>query len=497
MVFINEESNNFYLITGGQGYFSIQKFIDSNFGIDIISRLINKEEKIIKVVKERSFVGGISGTTKHFRKNYNLFENEDFGKIFQELILSIDNEKLVEYFGFTNEEIRRESVCIAKSSFRINKSINFTQLIKIIDGSEYILKNINPISINNVIKLSKKKDSELIKKLRNILLAQLWATYRNEENSYKFDLCHRNYEKYLTASKYIIKKGNSTKSFLDNFYFGKLNDIDTLFKKISESNIKIDSYSDFEVLIESLNIYSFNEEDMELTRGSIINHIFGDVELEEKRYFYLDSSWFLIKADFVKNLNKKCKGFIERNYFDGLTKAWDISLQNENAYNQQYLGDKKTLVLDKIIPENIEVCDILKWDGNSAYLYHVKKTFGNTMRDLCSQIFISASRIVQDLNSDKVFLRKIYLDLRNKIGGDNYYNAIGQQTNNITEEQFVELFNKKIIYVLSILDTSSKNRNLANIEEFKSNIAKFSLQELIRDMKGIDVELKITQIKKK
>jgi len=48
-----------------------------------------------------------------------------------------------------------------------------------------------------------------------------------------------------------------------------------------------------------------------------------------------------------------------------------------------------------------------------------------------------------------------------------------------------------------VLDISNDRiRDIKNIEEFKSNIAKFSLQELTKEMKGIDVDFRITQIRK-
>jgi len=73
MLLLNNSSNNLYAIAGGLGYHAIQEFIDDDFGVDILSRLISKEDKILKSVKEKSVMGGILGTTKFFRKNYNLF----------------------------------------------------------------------------------------------------------------------------------------------------------------------------------------------------------------------------------------------------------------------------------------------------------------------------------------------------------------------------------------------------------------------------------------
>ena len=128
----------------------------------------------------------------------------------------------------------------------------------------------------------------------------------------------------------------------------------------------------------------------------------------------------------------------------------------------------------------------------------MKAGFGNTMRDLCSQIIIAANRIVQDSSTSKNYSQKIYRALKNKIGGSPYFDEAGKQTNKYSEEFFLSLFDKKLVFVLAVLDTATDRiRDIKEIEKFKSTIAKFSLQELTKEMLGIGVELKISQIKKK
>ena len=145
-------------------------------------------------------------------------------------------------------------------------------------------------------------------------------------------------------------------------------------------------------------------------------------------------------------------------------------------------------------PEFFEPCDILQWDKETLYLIHVKASFGNMMRDLCSQVLISASRISQAV-SRKDFIEKIYNAMQSKIGAeDPYFEEVGRQSERLTKEEFIALFEKKLVFVLAILDTGEKERRLSNITEFNSNIAKFSLQELTRNMRGLDVELRIAQI---
>lgn len=166
----DNSKKNLYAVTGGPGYFAIQDYIYEDFGIDVFSRLIKKEDKILKGTREKSFIGGILGTTKHFRKNFNLFETDSFGKIYQELKASLDKKSLVENLGFSEEDLKKGSVCIAKSSFKINKAISFDQLLSLIIGCEHILETKDPIPINNVQKISKNRNIALIQLLEDTLV---------------------------------------------------------------------------------------------------------------------------------------------------------------------------------------------------------------------------------------------------------------------------------------------------------------------------------------
>ncbi|MCK4540378.1 TIGR04141 family sporadically distributed protein [Candidatus Parcubacteria bacterium] len=507
ILFLNNISNNLYAITGGSGYHVIQEFIDDDFGVDILSCLITKEDKILKSVKEKSVMGGILGATKYFRKNYNLFENDGFGKIYQELKACLDKNILQDQFGFSAEDLKKESACIAKTSFKINKAITFNQIFQIIDRCEYILENpdndprLKPISINNVEKIVKKKKQRLIRELENELFNQLWKRYCDENENIDFDLCHKDFEKYLTASKYIVKKNISKNNLFDDFEFTddkKLENIDELFKQIKELDGSPSDKDELESLIKSLKIYSYNDEDEinELTKGYVLHHIFGDVSFDGKKYFLIDNNWYKIKDDFIDELNQSCESFINSNHDDGLDKKWNYPTISENQYNESYLGENKTIVLDKITPDNIEPCDILKWDDENLYFYHVKAGFGNTMRDLCSQIFIAANKIKKDINSSKEYIGKIYDQLKNKKGStDEYFDKIGKQTEIVSKDDFINFFtSKKLVFVLSVLDTATERNLKTDISEFNSNIAKFSLQELVKAMKGIDVEFRIIQI---
>jgi len=367
-VLLLKKDESLYAATGGHGYFSIQNYVDDEFGIDVFSRLVKKEDKVLKATREKSVVGGILGSSKHFRSNFNLFETDDFGKIYQELKESLNKSILIEHFGFTDDDIKKESFCVAKSSFRINKAVSFNQLLNIIDGCESVIETVSPIPINNVEKIVKKKETELVEDLENNLMEQLWKRFNQENQSYDFDLCHNDFENYLTATSYIVRKKNSKRNYFDDYEFEFLKNIDLLFDKLREYKL---GKNEFLECMKSLKVYSYDEENNELTKGQLLYHILGDVTVSNKKYFFINNSWYYIKQSFIDDLNANCVSFIRNNPYDGLDKPWGSLISSEDDYNIQYVGENNTIVLHKVMPENIEACDIIKWDNLNTYLCHV------------------------------------------------------------------------------------------------------------------------------
>jgi len=484
-----------YCATGGNGFFEVQDNIDCDFGISVISRLIKKDEKILKATKETKLSGGTYGETKYFRSSLNLYENENFGTFYQEVKTLLDRRILNEKLGFGDEDLKRDSLCIAKNSFKITKSLSLNDLLNVIEGCEEIISTIEPIEINRVKKLNRSSEKDLIKSLKSFLVYKLWKRYKESEDSYNFDLCHSEYEKYLTADSYRVFYRNYQNEYLENCTFDNLIYIDDLFTRMREPRINIPSIKKFSSILGDLKIQSFDENSSILTRGTFKSHIFADITFRSKRYFYMNDDFYVISDKFIQELNESCNSFINKNYHILQLHSWDSSLIDENEYNQKYLGNRNCLVLDKITPENIEFCDFLRWDNKRIYLYHVKKAFGNTMRDLCSQIYISANRYQQSKSDYYRFHRTVYKELSNKIGGNKYFDSVGRQTDNITEEEFISLFREREPeYVLLVRDVSTKKRTIKDMKKFNSNIAKFSLNELIKNMTKIGMYFSIAEI---
>ena len=146
------------------------------------------------------------------------------------------------------------------------------------------------------------------------------------------------------------------------------------------------------------------------------------------------------------------------------------------------------IVIDTILVDGVELCDVLYYTNDRIYLTHVKKGFSADMRELTNQVLISARRLKECLGTEeKTFLVKIYIAIVNK----------GRSVNNLSQEEFVDLFSKKNI-VYSLAFKSQQQQDLLvedNIDSYNSNIAKFSLVQCSSEMRINYYNLEIGQIR--
>jgi len=220
------------------------------------------------------------------------------------------------------------------------------------------------------------------------------------------------------------------------------------------------------------------------------------MSFNNKNYFFIDTKWYKILDNFINNLNDEFRQLIYP-IIDNNIINYKIEInESENKFSQRFFSDDN-LVLDQVLPDNIELCDVLLDYKSVPKLVHIKKGFNNTTRDLTAQIEIAAKRLNRSLTSgDITFIDKAYNSLKSKGKlSTQYFQKVGQQQ--VTQKVFRDIFkNKKnFCFCLALVDTAKNERNLSSeIEKFNSNIAKFSIINLSRSLKLLNIELKVVQI---
>jgi uncharacterized protein (TIGR04141 family) len=490
--------NHLFATTGGLGNFAIQDFINPTFGIEIASRLLSRDSNVIKALQERDIAGSLIGSTKFYRKSSKFRDEDEFGKFYREVKVSLDMDLLAEKFGFPREELARGSMCVANSSFQINKSIDFETLLeKVLKGLEEIFRERPRFKINKVIPIPNRGNNKAkVEALSRKLMEQLYQRYlQGDSYPIDFDLCHPDFERYLTAQ--VAKVFNGVIEKLD--FDGALINVDILFEAMKNSDeFRIEDEDDFQRAINGLTIRTFDDDGREMTRAKMLKHIHGDVRDGSKTYFFVDGCWYQVDRDFVKELDESCALTVANKYREHLlTQEW--SSGGEDEYNGSYIGNSNTVVLHRVLPDGVELCDVLQWDDENVYLMHVKRGFNNMMRDLTYQAFIAARRLLEDRASQMEFASAVYDAMVACQGSSNsYLSSVGNQANGLTKDEFIgHLRGKKPVVVLGILDTSQRRRDIrGDMKEFNSYIAKFTVLELHKKLKMLEFDLGIAQIQR-
>lgn len=494
IIFYNKISKKYFASTGGYAHVVIQDIATNDFGLEILSRILKAEDKNLRSSKERNLTGGIQGAIKFFRNDYNLYENESFGNIYNELNASINIDQLVSIFGFAKADLKSDSLCIAKNSFSIKKSITFIELLKLIEKCENLIVQPAVVEINSVEKVNK-SNSILLNDLWEHLLNEIYKNYQNSTNFFSVEIAHKDFEKYYYANSATLNM--SVKRSRKDYSFDEaIKQVQPILEELRNVDSGL-TYDQFKTAINNASIETFDANGDTLTKDSLTNHFCSEITYSGKSYFLIERDWYEIGKTFIDKINEQSLHFITINKYSGpLMDKWSVG--SENDYNKSYFTKTNSLVFDKFTPLNIEACDILRWDAKNVYFYHVKKGFDNSMRDLCSQVLIAARKVKEDSKNSFVYLETLYNTVTTNTGTSSYSIDAKKHLTKTSKKDFIDIVkSRNIVFVLAVLDTSKSGRKLeTDIVKYDSNIAKFSLNELSKNMRNLEVDFKILQLEK-
>jgi hypothetical protein len=213
------------------------------------------------------------------------------------------------------------------------------------------------------------------------------------------------------------------------------------------------------------------------TEAMFWQHVTCEIQYMNRSIFKIDNSWYKVKGDFIEMINKTCIDLIINHQLqaDFLKNKWHDGIATEENYNALYKNENGFHVFDRILSDNIELCDLLYEDHRNIYLIHVKDKFDAKIRDLTNQVLISANRVLNDIqSSDFTFLKSIISE----------YNR--ENNTSIPSEEFVNKFRtssgKNIVYVLAYRSRLKALTYQDRIRNSKSNIAKFSVIKCVNEM---------------
>ena len=201
-------------------------------------------------------------------------------------------------------------------------------------------------------------------------------------------------------------------------------------------------------------------------RSALIKLFSGEIHIKDTAYFFVHGAWQSLTFDYVafihwqfRELMREC--LLDANDIRTLKRPWE-GKESEDSYNTAYILEPDMLIGDKVLAENnVELFDILQMTKKEAIsrkmVWHcVKSGFQQQMRDLASQVRVSAS-VAHALASSsqaippwfdqfchELHVKNINYGGINKIGG--------KEANNL-----LAIAKRQLTIVCDVCDTANRN----------------------------------------
>lgn len=481
VLFIIYKSNIFCTV-GGSGFNVIQTFIDNNFGIDLYQHFAKPEEDIILKVGTRGVASNIAQKDNTFSYDQRISESLEYSEIPKKIKVIVRKELKKGIFKKYDLDSEKAIMEIG-SYFSLKKKIDFEELKSLIKDIHKIRSD--KTNYTQLTLFSKIDDSQLLQDLDNGLkekIADDVILHNSPQELHKLKegiievINPRNLDKFFESNEFKVR---FKKTWSKNDKIVK--DKEVLYFECTEHIFK--SLKDFtkrsEIISKlfDLNIIGIVGK-KESTFGNFYSHIVCERVHLGKKYFRVDGNWYFLDNKFLDRVNKDAistytQNELSEDLLNKWQKGWD-----EDTYNLSHTKSNY-FVLDKLLlKDNIELCDILIYENDTLYFVHVKNGFTTQMRNLYIQVVLSAKRLNNDLfnNVGSSFFVKT-LEKYNKKHGKNIdvQDLYDKILNDEIAIEFVMAYNN-YSYI--------GNKPVDKIELSDSNIAKYSLVQTVRELRG-------------
>lgn len=489
-----------FVIVGGNAYWIIYPYIDHVFGLTFYDRLTTLEDDEAISTKSRGLTGKRAGISEQFRDEHRMIDYLQFGKIPKELHIKLSLDTSVLYFRHLLSDDERLKVVAAKG-FKLNKEVNFEELdltvssfrdILSIPPQEEISSYINIQNGNEILNLNK----ELFNRIYNNI-NQIINQSQDSLDQFEFDFCNpNNIEAFYNADSYRLYERSESGKKKDGL-FATIDDKSKIYSTVLERAYLLHSNNRDALIyyLYGVNVSCYLGTRMKANSG-FMYHFNTEVNYGGRSYFLIDSKWYKLKDSFLQSLESKTLTILKSTKLASgiVIKPWDYCVKSKNyvregEYNLLYNGINGYIVIDTIISDGIELCDILHITDNEIFLIHVKHSFTAKVRELTNQILISARRLSEAISSKNTrFFDEIYDKLIKK----------GRSTSGLDKDGFFNLFKTKTpVYVLATASHLTVDYSIIdNIQRYDSNIARFSLTTCAAEMRANYYDFKTVQIER-
>jgi len=477
-----------YAISSGMGHTFFEQFIDTTFPLEVARHIMSPK---LNSTAERDITGAVYGRAQQFRTSQLIVSSQNLGTIWQAITGQISEgvKSRADFISLFNPT-RAKITVDAGSALKIHKAVEIGKLVEVLSWIDQVLdETISPEQVeafkflNGLREVNIRKEASLIQDVRASMATQIRAAIIANE-PIDFDFSHKFFTLYQSADRYEFDGSPGT-------FWSYPPSAEEVFEDMKNDGLlpAVDAI-DFLEILDKTNFLAVGVDELNSTRGSILDHLHGEVEHDGKHYFLVDGKFYVAEDSFIDRVKADFVSLIAGEYFTpDSTLAMDdyvVTHTSEGVYNESYIGKSGWLVADRVFVDNVEGADLFHWNGDKLYIIHNKLGYGVTVRDVCSQI-LHSMQIIDRLkdSGDRAMIGDYYDRIIAK-----YYTRV---TALISRDDFVdkiiETKKQNITYVLGYVKEAAVNARS------RSNIAKFESVKLCNtDRKAFDFSLKVVHI---
>lgn len=442
---------NVYALTGGYGSNYVSKFIEKNFGLYLIPKIVEKNNPVVKTIIQNNLIGNQTATQKTNKQSTSISIEQDMSSIFRQLNIEVDRD-VAEDLGieFDKEESETKKIGIMnKDSLVLRRSISLSELRALIHNIYDLEQTQDNFALNYLVLASKKriKNAELYDKLIEVLVAQEFE---------RFILSGDDYTSFYTgADRYVLydEEGDVLLDKTNPFSFRDVvNQVpDQKFTK-----------SALQRMLKKWHISTFdNVGNFVLYRLSVYDAIQGFIEYgaDNRPCYLFNGQWYVFDDKFSTVLRSEFEDFFAQqlSMADDIAKKFGLrsTASTEDKYNCELQNNPNVIVSHTVLRDYVEIADAIFWDESTVYLMHNKHKFnGAGVRDVTNQVLTSAEYLQQNLarRGREFFLSSYYDAIAEK-----YSKA--QKSFTIKKEEFITILTsgRSIKYVIGYIDNFKKS----------------------------------------
>ena len=478
-----------YAITRGYyGHHLIAEYIESLFGLNVLSKLVDKSSSTIKQLEQRAVFGMELGAERFFRESFNLSYEDDFGKIYKKMLTAIDEEDF-DKLGIVKKRDNTTSVSVEGSaSLDLSSRFEYTELLKRVEKIEELLQT-EGITFNQFYEIPYKQLNQIKPFLKEELVFTSFNAFHNDNH---FDFYHPNVFAYLGTSDVLFE--NHQRSFQlrnrpSNFDFLSIMEL-----LIGQDLVDVSDRDKFkESMINCKGSYFDNKTEQFINPRSLVDWLNAEINLGDENYFKIDEKWYKYQQGFDEYL----KGKLEvQNWNDLILKGTLLKMKSESEgeYNFRHKSEKNLMIVgDTVSIKYLELFDLMRIEENDIYIYHVKLGLSRDMRVVINQLQ-NANRLLISESTDDL-LSTVYERISRNIYKSEEITYMEDGTEKVLSEvEFIQQIKDKTIHIVLAYSSSSDLPIMEEIIKSGSRVAKLSLLYCIWKMASSKHRLHIERI---